>query len=69
MYLDPEQCPTIKKLKQHIPSTLIWTESNLDENTTLTIGETLSFKCPNGLKISQDNDSYNEWDDLYTIGE
>ena len=40
----------------------------MNENSALKIGETFNLKCPDGSKISHDNDSYNNWDDLYTIG-
>ena len=65
--IDTSTCPSLKSLKSKIPPS-IWSTSNLNENSALKIGETFNLKCPDGLKISHDNDSYNNWDDLYTIG-
>jgi hypothetical protein len=60
-------CPKLKSLQAKIPEQL-WTASNLDENATLSIGETFNLVCPDGLKISTDNDSFHDYDDLYTVG-
>ena len=53
-------------MKSDVPNE-IWTASNIDENYELIIGTTIDFKCPNGLKLSHDNDGFHAFDDKYTI--
>ena len=31
------------------------------------MGESVNLKCPNGWKLSYDNDTIDAWDDLFTV--
>ena len=31
------------------------------------VGEFFNLKCPDGWKLSYDNDTFDAWDDLFTI--
>ena len=46
---------------------MLWSASGLDPEASYKIGQTFNLQCPDGLKISHDNDTYNAWDDVYTI--
>ena len=53
-------------MKPVVPSD-IWSASDLDENMSPIIGTTIDFVCPEGLKLSHDNDGFNSFDDKFTI--
>ena len=61
-----EKCPKLGTLKAKIPQE-IWETSELSEELQLEIGQSLSLKCPENLKISQDNDSFSGWDDIFSL--
>ena len=56
----------MSSLKPVVPSD-VWSASDLDENMSPIIGTTIDFVCPEGLKLSHDNDGFNSWDDKFTI--
>ena len=45
---------------------LVETDSG-DNTQPLKVGEFFNLKCPEGLKLSFDNDSFQAWDDYYTV--
>ena len=66
MLSDPEACPKLAEIKSQIPK-LLWDASNLNENDIFKIGDPLNLKCPSGLRLSFDNDTFDEWDNEFTI--
>ena len=66
LYSAPEKCKKLSTLKPIISSE-IWSASNLDEEYTPTIGTTIDLVCPEGLKLSHENDGFNPFDDKFTI--
>ena len=62
----PSNCKELSSLKPVVPSD-IWSASDLDENMSPIIGTTIDFVCPEGLKLSHDNDGFNSFDDKFTI--
>ena len=62
----PEKCKKLSTLKPIISSE-IWSASNLDEEFTPTVGTTIDLVCPEGLKLSHENDGFNAFDDKFTI--
>ena len=53
-------------MKPIVPSD-VWSASDLEENMSPIVGTTIDFVCPEGLKLSHDNDGFNSWDDKFTI--
>ena len=47
----------MSSLKPVVPSD-VWSASDLDENMSPIIGTTIDFVCPEGLKLSHDNDGF-----------
>ena len=66
LFSDPEACPKLAEIKSQIPK-LLWDASNLNENDIYKIGDPLNLKCPPGLRLSFDNDTFDEWDNEFTI--
>ena len=57
LFSDPEACPKLAEIKSQIPE-LLWDASNLNENDIYKIGDPLNLKCPSGLRLSFDNDTF-----------
>jgi hypothetical protein len=66
LYLDPYTCQSLSTIKPLAPAD-IWTATALDGTVTPRVGTTINLVCPDGLKISNDDDGYNAFDDKYTI--
>lgn len=62
----PLKCPDLKGMKKAMPPE-IWMASALNESSAYKVGDLIHLQCPNGWKISKDNDTFDEWDDLYTV--
>lgn len=59
-----EKCPKVSTL--NIPQDII-SASNLEQDQDFEIGQTFHLKCPQGLKLSFDNDTIDHWDDLFSV--
>ena len=60
-----KSCPKLKTLKKDIPKD--FDIKSLDDNQELNVGDYFNLQCPEGLKLSFDNDSFLAWDDYFTV--
>ena len=63
----PTDCnQKISQLQHAIPEK-IWDASDIDPDLKVEIGKTVQFKCPEGLKLSLDDDNFDAYDDQFTV--
>lgn len=62
-----KKCPKLKTIKKDIPEDFNDDLESLDDELELNIGNYFNLQCPDGLKLSFDNDSFLAWDDYFTV--